>query len=248
MVKISGTQFRVRTAAVVVIGDELLDGRQDTNGPAVEAALTAWGWEARARLVLPDDCALVSDGVAALLQKHDAVITCGGLGPTQDDVTRQACAAALKVPLAFHPPAWRAIQARFRRFNRPCTENNRIQAMAPRGADVLANPNGTAPGLWMADRGRFVLLLPGPPREMQPMLDVVIRDLLTGPAGARLIHRRVLRIAGRNESQVESIAEFLRSTEETLRLAARVSGRRCRPDPEKHEEVICLAVLSGISL
>lgn len=206
MVKTIGPQSRVRTAAVVVIGNEILDGRQDTNGPAVEAALTAWGWEARARLVLPDDGALVTDSVAALLQKHDAVIACGGLGPTQDDVTRQACAAALKAPLAFYPSAWRAIQARFRRFNRPCTETNRIQAMAPRGAEMLPNPHGTAPGFFYAQGKKILAALPGPPRELLPMLEKQLgprlRARCAGNTAQRI--RRVYRVCGVGESELQA--------------------------------------------
>ena len=194
------------SAAVVVVGDELLDGRRDTNGPAVEAALIDWGWEPQARLVLPDRLDLVAGNVRRLLRQHDAVITCGGLGPTQDDVTRQACARALKVPLEFKPAAWRAIFARFRRFGWPCTENNRIQAMVPRGAEILANPHGTAPGFFYARGGEVVAALPGPPRELLPMLEKQLGPRLRGRTSGGIAKRirRVYRVCGVGESQLQA--------------------------------------------
>jgi nicotinamide-nucleotide amidase len=159
-----------------------------------------------ARLVLPDRLGAVSAGVAGLLRQHDLVITCGGLGPTQDDVTRQACARALKVPLEFKPAAWLAILARFRRFNRPCTENNRIQAMVPRGAEVLANPHGTAPGFFYAQAGKMVAALPGPPRELVPMLEKQLGPRLRAqvPAGVPRRLRRVYRVCGVGESELQA--------------------------------------------
>jgi nicotinamide-nucleotide amidase len=88
----------------------------------------------------------------------------GGLGPTEDDVTRDACAAALGLSQHFDPAIWDAIIERFSRFGRTPSENNRRQANVLAGAEVLANPNGTAPGLWLSPApGRYVALLPGPP-------------------------------------------------------------------------------------
>jgi nicotinamide-nucleotide amidase len=133
----------------------------------------------------------------------ELVISSGGLGPTADDLTRETVAELLGRKLIRNDEIVRAIEARFRSFKREMPEINVRQAMVPEGATILDNPRGTAPGLWLEDRGRMIALLPGPPREMKQMfLDKVVPMLAARVSGVRLVHRE-LRITGLGESHVE---------------------------------------------
>ncbi len=195
------------SAGVIVIGDELLDGRRDTNGPTVEATLTTWGIDPRARLVLPDALDAVAEGVASFVRQFDVVITCGGLGPTQDDVTRAAVAQAVGRPLEFREDAWRTVQARFKLFKRPCTESNRSQAWVPKGSVLLLNPNGTAPGFFYRSSRALVAALPGPPRELIPMLEKQLGPKLRAclPVNRSKRFRRSFRVCGLGESHLQDL-------------------------------------------
>lgn len=192
-------------AAVAAVGDELLAGCRDTNGPALEERLAAVGFEPRARMALPDDLETVACNVRRLLEDHALVLLCGGLGPTQDDVTRAAAARALDRELIFAPAAWSAIRARFRRMRRALPESNRVQAMLPRGARLLPNAHGTAPGFMISARGRWVAALPGPPHECLPMFDRVLLPRLRAAFGlrGRTLHRICLRTSGVAESGLQ---------------------------------------------
>ena len=145
---------------------------------------------------------------APALGTADLIVTTGGLGPTEDDITRDAVARAFALPLDIDEPIVDRHPSALRRRGLTMPDINRRQAMVPRGATVLENRNGTAPGLWL-ERGRHVafVLLPGPPREMTPMLEAVIAiGSRPGSSGAGLF-RRVLRITGRTESDVDARAQ-----------------------------------------
>jgi nicotinamide-nucleotide amidase len=129
------------------------------------------------------------------------------LGPTEDDITRAAVARVLQVPLELEETIVDRIRERFVRRGLTMPEINRRQAMVPRGATVLPNPNGTAPGLWMEHGRTSIVLLPGPPREMKPMFDAVVDQHLAPRAGGAGLFRRVLRITGRTESDVDARAQ-----------------------------------------
>jgi len=197
---------KLKTAAVIAVGDELLAGRVDTNGPALEAQLQALGLEPRERRALPDDEAAVAAAVRELTRKHDLVLCCGGLGPTQDDVTRQAIARALRLPLVTRPEWSRPIEAYFQRMRRPMPTINRIQAMLPEGASHVMNHWGTAQGFAVASgEGGIVAALPGPPRECLPMMSEILAPWLkknlrlAGP----LVHTATLRVAGEAEAWLQ---------------------------------------------
>jgi nicotinamide-nucleotide amidase len=199
--------LRFPTAAILAVGDELLEGCQDTNGPALSESLEARGVEIKARLVLPDDLEIVARRVREELQQHALVLLCGGLGPTQDDITRAAVAQALGLRLEFVPAAWRAIQARFRRMRWVLPENNRVQAMMPHGAQLLPNARGTAPGFLVRSGKRWIAALPGPPHECLAMF---ARELLPRLQQAlklrgRCLHRVGLRTCGLGESALQEI-------------------------------------------
>ena len=191
-------------AFIVAVGSEMLTPfRVDTNSLTITERLNALGIDVRLKAVVGDDVdelgRLIGD---ALTWAHVIVIT-GGLGPTEDDVTRDAVARVLRVPFDIDEGVLAKIRDRFARRGMQMPEINRRQAMVPRGAVLLDNPNGTAPGLWLESGETRIVLLPGPPREMLPMLDAVIRDRLSASTGGRGLFRRVLKITGRTESDVD---------------------------------------------
>ena len=195
-------------AAIVAVGSELLTPlRVDTNSLVVTERLNAIGFDVRAKTIVGDDIEELAQVLEAALAWADAIVVTGGLGPTADDITRQAIAHVLNVPLEVHEPVVQAIRERFSRRGRVMPEINTRQALAPRGATLLANVNGTAPGLWLEHRATAIVALPGPPREMVPMLDGVVRDRLTAHGGGTALFRRVVKIIGRPESEVDSLSE-----------------------------------------
>jgi competence/damage-inducible protein CinA-like protein len=193
-------------ACIVAVGSEMLTPfRVDTNSLAITERLNAIGYDVRLKAVVADDVQELADLVRSTLEWADLVVMTGGLGPTADDITRDAVAHVLGLPMDVDEQIVSGILERFARRGLSMPEINRRQAMVPRGATVLANPNGSAPGLMLHAGRTRIVLLPGPPREMKPMLDAVIRDhLASSSAGARLF-RRVIKITGRTESDVDAL-------------------------------------------
>lgn len=194
------------SAAVIAVGSELLTpSKIDTNSLFITEQLNRLGIDVKAKAVVGDERAELEHVFCACLARADLVVLCGGLGPTDDDVTREVVASALKRPLAEDEAITAHLRARFatRNLPIPMPESNRRQAMVPRGARVIANSRGSAPGLWIEHDDHLVLLLPGPPRELRPMLT----DLVEGPLKERgsgvSVLRRVVRVAGRIESHVD---------------------------------------------
>jgi nicotinamide-nucleotide amidase len=201
-----------RTAEIIAVGSELLGStRVDTNSLFLSDKLSALGIDLRIKSVVGDE----RDDLAALfrqaLTRADLIVLTGGLGPTADDLTRDVVADGLGLPMLEDDRIVSRIRARFARRGMTMPEVNRRQAQVPRGAVVLENPHGTAPGLFMdhaGERGRqIVILLPGPPREMQPMFDLVCAGPLRDRAGEERTYRASLFITGRGESHVEQLAQ-----------------------------------------
>jgi len=157
------------------------------------------------------------------LERADGAITTGGLGPTVDDLTKEAVAAAVGTTLELHEPSLRAIEARFAALGRtaPIGENNKRQAILPRGSVVLENPNGTAPGfVALRADGKFVACMPGVPREMRPMLRDRLLPWLAERFGARdAIYTRTLHTVGIPESDLDARIEPLFRTLENPKIA-----------------------------
>ena len=193
-------------ACILAVGSEMLTPfRVDTNSLFITERLNEIGYDVRLKAVVADDIDELSQVVAGALTWADLLIVTGGLGPTEDDITRDAIARVLGVPFDVSDEVVARLRERFARRGMAMPENNLRQAKVPRGAVMLENANGTAPGLWI-ERGRSaIVLLPGPPREMKPMLDAVIRERLRSSSGAGLF-RRVLRLTGRAESDVDAQA------------------------------------------
>lgn len=198
----------LRRAAILAVGSELLTAsRIDTNSLVITETLNGVGIDVQFKGVVGDDRAELAAQFAHALARVDLVVLTGGLGPTEDDVTREVVAEQLGLPLSEDPEITAAIRARFERRGWKMPEINRRQAMVPRGAVVLTNVNGTAPGLWIDLGDKAVALLPGPPREMQPLLTRIIDDFLAARTAGARVARRVLKIAGRSESRVEELTQ-----------------------------------------
>ena len=198
----------ITRAAILAIGSELLTPiRIDTNSLFITNALNAIGIDVAFKSIIGDDRAQLLAHFAYALAHVDLVVLTGGLGPTEDDVTREVVAEHLGLALHEDQTITDAIRRRFEGRGWKMPEINRRQAMVPEGATVIANANGTAPGLWIEEHDKAVLLVPGPPREMQPMVQQLVAQRLQARAGGRLLVRRVLKIAGRSESRVEELAQ-----------------------------------------
>jgi nicotinamide-nucleotide amidase len=195
-------------ACIVAVGSEMLTPfRVDTNSLLITERLNEIGYDVRLKAVVADDIDELARVIDGALGWADLIVITGGLGPTEDDITRDAVARVLGVPCDLNDDVVARLRARFARRGMTMPENNRRQAMVPRGATMIENATGTAPGLWIARGRAAIVLLPGPPREMKPMLDVVIRDRIVPDAAHGGLFRRVLRLTGRAESDVDARAQ-----------------------------------------
>lgn len=202
---------------LITVGTELLLGfTLDTNAVELARTLGAIGVRVVRRSTVGDDETAIRDAVTEALRRSRFVIVTGGLGPTRDDVTKRAVAQALDLPLDSDPALLAELERRFARLGRgPMPAANRTQALVPRGATVLPNPVGTAPGLWIDHSLGTTVLLPGVPHEMRTLLasEVVPRLRIRLPGGGALLASRTLRTAGISES---ALADRLGSVEEAL--------------------------------
>lgn len=202
----------LRRAAILAVGSELLTPqRTDTNSLHITDQLNRLGIDVVLKMIVGDDRDELTEAFRAARRRADLVVLSGGLGPTDDDVTREVVAAALGRTLDEDPAITEQIRARFlaRGITTAMPEINRRQAMVPAGATVLPNLRGSAPGLWIEDGDAVVLLLPGPPREMMPMLATVVDGPLRARTHADVLVRRVIKITGRVESQTDEALQPL---------------------------------------
>jgi nicotinamide-nucleotide amidase len=191
-------------AEIIAVGSELLTpDRIDTNSLFLTEELNKLGIEVLRKTIVGDHRELLAEAFRDALNRVPVVISSGGLGPTEDDLTRETVAELLGRRLQRNEIVVKAIEARFRSFKREMPAINLRQAMVPEGADVLENPRGTAPGLWLEDKGRMVALLPGPPRELKPLFLEQVLPRLQRRAGAVRMFHRELRVTGLGESHVE---------------------------------------------
>ncbi len=204
---------------LVTVGTELLLGfTVDTNGAELGRVLAGAGVRVVRRTSVGDGAPEIRAAVGEALARTGAVLTTGGLGPTRDDITKAIVAEHFGVPLEFREDLWSALLARFQRVGRAPTENNRCQAEVPRGATVLVNRWGSAPGLWLEGplpdgRPGLAILLPGVPREMRKLLEHEVMPRLAPRAGGRVIRSRTLRTSGIPES---ALAERLGDVEQVI--------------------------------
>ena len=200
-------------SAVVTIGDEVLLGDTvDTNAARIGRALDELGAPVLRREVVGDDAGAIQGAVARALADGELVLVSGGLGPTPDDLTRAAVAELLGAPLRLDPGTAEALRARFHALGfRDFPERNLAQAMVPVGARVLPNQLGTAPGLALEREGRWVVLLPGVPRELDGMLAGPVVELVRELFAGRLRppHHRFVCTTGIAESRLAERIEAL---------------------------------------
>jgi nicotinamide-nucleotide amidase len=214
-----------RRAAILAVGSELLTPfRIDTNSLHVTERLNAAGVDVAFKAVIGDNRQELAHVVREAIGKVDLLVVSGGLGPTDDDVTRDAVADVLGLTMREDAAITEQIRQRFASRGWTMPEINRRQAMVPERAEVLPNPNGTAPGLWIEHERGAIVLLPGPPRELKPMLARVIEERLTGRTGTMALRRRVIRITGRTESHTDEALQPLYAewTRDALPISATI--------------------------
>ncbi len=211
------------SAEILTIGTEILLGEiVDTNARYLARALRDAGVDLYRKTTVGDNARRIAQVIHDSLERCDIVITTGGLGPTVDDPTREAVALSVGVQTEFRPELWEQIQARFRRFNRQPTENNRRQAYVPQGAIAVENPVGTAPAFIVEHQGHAIIALPGVPREMEYLLQNAALPYLRQKYGLTgIIKSRILHTAGAGESQIDDlIGDLEASSNPTVGLAA----------------------------
>ena len=227
-------------AELICVGTELLMGQiLNTNAQYIAESLAPSGIDMYHQTVVGDNPKRLTDAVRTAFSRSDCVIFSGGLGPTDDDLTKETVAAALGKDLVLYEEEWERIVSYFASKGRMIAPNNKKQAMFPSDAIILPNPNGTAPGCIMEADGKAAILLPGPPRELVPMFRDHVMPYLLQRSGHRLYSREV-RIFGVGESEVAyrlddlmkhqtnpTIAPYAKTGEVTLRVTA-----RCQDDAE----------------
>ena len=186
---------------LVTIGTELLLGMTiDTNGAEIAAGLSAHGVRVTRRTSVADSRNEIHDAVAESLRRTGAVLTTGGLGPTRDDITKKVVAELFDAPLEFDESVWQGLLDRFARLERKPAESNRSQAEVPRGATVLRNRWGTAPGLWLEGKAGLAIMLPGVPLEMRRLLEHEVVPRLAKRGQHTVIRSLLVRTSGIPES------------------------------------------------
>ncbi len=199
---------------LITIGTELLLGFTiDTNSAFIGRTLGEAGVRIARRTSVRDTPEEIRAAVAEALDRSRFVITTGGLGPTRDDMTKKVVAELFGAPLEFQDWIWDQLVAKWAKFGRTISPTNRCQAEVPRGATVLTNRRGTAPGLWLSGAPGDVVMLPGVPSEMKGLLVEEVIPRLAERAGGRAITSLVLRTTGIPES---SLAERLEAVEDGL--------------------------------
>ena len=194
------------TAEIIAVGSELLTAdRVDTNSLWLTDQLNALGVEVRRKVVVGDDRALLAEAVRSGLDRAGIVILTGGLGPTEDDVTRDAVADALGRKLVFRQDLLDTLSERFQRLNRKMADNNRRQTFVVEGAEPLPNGRGTAPGQWIDTGQKAVMLLPGPPHELKAMFTGACLPRLEARLPVQVIRTRFYRVAGMGESDLDQL-------------------------------------------
>jgi nicotinamide-nucleotide amidase len=192
------------TAEIVAVGSELLvPPRLDTNSLTVTEGLAGLGIQVGAKHIVGDRVDALARVIAEAMTRADLIVLTGGLGPTDDDVTRDAVARVVGRPLIEHAAIIAKLEARFAARGIPMPPINRRQALVVEGGIVLDNSNGTAPGQWVESGPQVLVLLPGPPRELKPMLETLLQGRLADRAPATRVHLRTVLIAGLGESHAE---------------------------------------------
>ena len=233
-------------AEIIAIGSELLTPqRLDTNSLYLTDRLNALGVEVVRKTVVGDERERLMDTILGAVARSQIIVLTGGLGPTEDDLTRDAVASALGRTLEFSQPICDQIEERFRRFGRKMVEINRRQAYLVSGAEPLTNDRGTAPGQWIEHNGVALMLLPGPPYELKSMFERECLPRLEKVLPAQAIRTRQLHCVGIPESDLDQLISPVYKSYPTLATTIlAVSGeihvhlRARSPSAEEAEAVV----------
>ncbi|HXA64377.1 MAG TPA: competence/damage-inducible protein A [Bryobacteraceae bacterium] len=193
-------------AEIIAIGSELLTPQKvDTNSLYLTDQLNALGVEVVRKTIVGDERARLTETILAAIARSQVIVLTGGLGPTEDDLTRDAVAAALGRSMDFHQEISDQIEERLRRYGRKMAEINRRQAYIIEGAEILPNDRGTAPGQWIARNGVVLMLLPGPPNELKAMFEKQCLPRLEKFLPPQVIRTRFFRTVGMTESELDQM-------------------------------------------
>ncbi len=238
-------------AEIIAIGSELLTPqRVDTNSLFLTEELNSLGIEVTTKCIVGDDRDRLAETVRRAVRRSQIVILSGGLGPTEDDVTRDAVAQAIDRKLVFHTEIAAALEQRFIQMFRKMPEINKRQAFLIEGAEMLPNDRGTAPGQWIEENGAWIMLLPGPPHELKAMFAKQCKPRLERRVPKQHIQTLVLRVAGMSESDLDqTIAPVYKKYENPVTTVLAHAGdiqvhlrARCSTD---HEAAALLAEVGG---
>ncbi|MFT3744707.1 MAG: competence/damage-inducible protein A [Pyrinomonadaceae bacterium] len=195
------------SAEIIAIGSELLTPEKtDTNSLWLTGKLNEIGIDVMLKTIVGDSGARLQESVGDALRRSDIVITTGGLGPTEDDITRQFTANAVGRELVYYEHLETHLRERFKAWGREMPGINIRQAYVIDGSEILPNPNGSAVGMLYESDGKLLAVLPGPPRENQPMFLEHVLPKLKARAGEVFVRRRLLKVSGKGESAVDEIA------------------------------------------
>ena len=209
-------------AEIICVGTELLMGYTvNTNAARIAEELVSLGISSYYQSVVGDNEDRLTELIKLALTRSDIVILSGGLGPTDDDITKEVAAKCMGKELVFDSKAFDEITAYFKRKGQSYTENNRKQAFVPEGSKVIYNNNGTAPGIIMEENGKIIIMLPGPPAELIPMLEDEVRPYLISKSDS-CIFSKMVKICGIGESEVETqIKDLVADTNPTVATYAK---------------------------
>jgi len=224
------------TAEILSVGTELLLGDiVNTNAAFLSKELAKLGINVYVETTVGDNAARLLDAYRNAFARADLVITTGGLGPTDDDLTKEVAAAYFKRGLVMDEESLRLIESHFSKLNAVMTANNNKQALIPEGATILPNANGTAPGCMIEENGKILLMLPGPPNECEPMFFAEVAPRLRQRTDSVFVSR-TLRLCGIGESAAETeikdmldaqtnptIAPYAKTGEVQLRITAKAA-------------------------
>lgn len=236
-------------AEIIAVGTELLLGQiVDTNTVEISESLAELGIGCFFHTSVGDNPLRLAAVLGQALLRSDLVIITGGLGPTEDDLTKEALAAVTGRSLKLHPEALAHVQGYFQAIGREMSENNLRQAMLPEGAEMLDNPRGTAPGVYLMSHGVHVFCLPGVPTEMRTMWkESVIPRLASISGGSAVIHSKTLRFYGIGESTLEEkVKDLLHNANPTLAPYASVGEARLRITARAESQEAATALIAPI--
>ena len=192
------------SAEIIAIGSELLTPEKtDTNSLWLTGKLNEIGIDVKLKTIVGDDSLRLEETIRDAVKRSDVVITTGGLGPTEDDITRTVSAKSIRRELVFHQDIVDHLRERFRAWGREMPEINKRQAYVIEGALVLPNPNGSAVGMSVRIGEKFLIILPGPPRENQPMFNDFVFQQLKEKSGEIVFKKRILKVSGLGESAID---------------------------------------------